>query len=81
MLFIYYISERPAKRRWTVALYVCMRCGGRDAYCMICWGNRYYTPTENVGEVPTQRTESPEESTLEPTSEDPNEVESPDVNI
>lgn len=63
-----------------MALYVCMRRGGRDAYCMICWGNRYYTPTQSREEVPAQRTESPENIAPEsPPKEDPNEVESPNV--
>lgn len=27
-----------------MARYVCHKCGGRDPFCLLCWGNRYYKP-------------------------------------
>jgi len=43
--------------------YVCHKCGGRNSFCIICWGERYYTPekTKQEEEVPVQRIGPPEE--------------------
>lgn len=60
-----------------MALYVC-KCGGRNAYCTTCWGNRYYTPKEATKEanpeVPAPREESQVVDTLAT-----NETEATDV--
>ncbi|HET6746585.1 MAG TPA: hypothetical protein VFH06_00585 [Candidatus Saccharimonadales bacterium] len=43
-----------------MARYVCHKCGGRDPFCIICWGKRYYAPKEKadqkIEEIPAQRT-------------------------